>query len=113
MRDEDTVNAQLHVVTSLTLVELSECCGLSEMELKELVDYKALMPIDTSASQNLFDVQWLEPLRRAAKMRTDFDLDIFTVAIVLENLARIEKLEKQVQSLQSLMPAYLCAQVSD
>jgi chaperone modulatory protein CbpM len=36
-------------------------------------------------------------------MRSDFDLDIFTVAILLDNLNRIEALERQVHSLQALL----------
>jgi chaperone modulatory protein CbpM len=47
------------------------------------------------------------PLRSAAKLRFDFDLDIFTVAIVLGNLNRIELLERQVQSLLALVPTQL------
>jgi chaperone modulatory protein CbpM len=47
------------------------------------------------------------PLRTAAKLRQDFDLDLFTVAILLGNLSRIEILQRQVQQLQALLPARL------
>jgi chaperone modulatory protein CbpM len=40
-------------------------------------------------------------------MRADFDLDIFTVAILLGNFNRIEVLERQVHSLQALLPPQL------
>jgi chaperone modulatory protein CbpM len=42
-------------------------------------------------------------------MRLDFDLDIFTVAILLGNLNRIEVLERQVHSLQALLPPQMRA----
>jgi chaperone modulatory protein CbpM len=37
-------------------------------------------------------------------MRVDFDLDIFTVAMLLGHLNRIEVLERQVISLKALLP---------
>jgi chaperone modulatory protein CbpM len=45
-------------------------------------------------------------MRTAAKLRLDFDLDLFTVAILLEKLIQIELLERQVQALQALVPAH-------
>ena len=47
------------------------------------------------------------PLRVAGKLRVDFDLDLFTVAILLGHLNRIEVLQRQVQQLQALLPAHL------
>jgi chaperone modulatory protein CbpM len=47
------------------------------------------------------------PLRAVAKLRMDFDLDLFTVAILLEKLRQIALLERQVQSLQALVPDHL------
>jgi len=46
-------------------------------------------------------------LRAASKLRLDFDLDLFTVAILLGNLNRIEVLERQVHSLQALLPPHM------
>lgn len=88
---------------TVTLTELSHCCGLSEAELDELIDYCALVPVTTSNPERIFSAQWVTPLRHASKMRIDFDLDLFTVAIVLGNLHRIEILERQVCSLQALL----------
>ena len=89
---------------TVTLTELSECCGMSEAELDELIDYCALMPLAASQQERSFSAQWVVPLRTASKLRLDFDLDIFTVAILLGNLHRIEMLERQVQSLQAQLP---------
>jgi chaperone modulatory protein CbpM len=94
---------------TVTLTELSQCCGMSESELDELVDYCALVPV-TPANQNVvFSAHWVVPLRAASQLRLDFDLDLFTVAIVLGNLNRIEVLERQVHSLQALVPQHLQA----
>jgi chaperone modulatory protein CbpM len=80
---------------------------MSEAELNELVDYCALVPVAPSNQQRAFSANLVVPLSTASKMRADFDLDIFTVAILLGNLNRIEALERQVHSLQALLPPEL------
>jgi len=89
---------------TVTLTELSHCCGLSVAELEELVDYCALVPVAKAEPVRAFSAEWVTPLRHASKLRADFDLDLFTVAILLDNLTRIEVLERQVHSLQALLP---------
>lgn len=49
----------------------------------------------------------MTPLRTAGKLRSDFDLELFTVALLLGHLNRIETLERQVKSLQALVPAHI------
>ena len=99
--------ASLDTSTVITLTELAQCCGLSAAELDELVDYNALAPLANSAIERTFSAHWVMPLRTAARMRLDFDLDVFTVAILLGKLIQIELLERQVQSLQALLPEHL------
>lgn len=96
----------LDASTTITLSELAECCGLSTDELDELMDYNALVPV-TQTPEPAFSAEWVVPLRAASKLRLDFDLDLFTVAILLGKLIQIELLERQVQSLQALMPGHL------
>lgn len=92
---------------TVTLTELSRCCQMSIEELDELVDYSALIPLTAAAPERVFSAEWVAPLRAAGKMRVDFDLDLFTVAILLGNLNRIELLERQVQQLRALLPERL------
>jgi len=94
---------------TVTQAELSHCCGISEAELDELVDYCALVPVTITSTcmDRAFSAQWVVPLRHVAKLRLDFDLDLFTVAILLGNFNRIEALERQVLSLQALLPPHL------
>ena len=89
---------------TITLSELSGCCGMSEDELNELVDYCALVPIANDMAGRSFSAHWVAPLRSASKLRLDFDLDLFTIAIVLGNLNRIDTLERQIHSLEALLP---------
>lgn len=92
---------------TLTLTELSDCCQMSVAELGELVDYRALPPLVASAPEPVFSAEWVAPLRAAGKLRLAFDLDLFTVAILLGKLQRIEQLERQLQQLQAVLPAHL------
>lgn len=103
-------HAQWRVPDSLetvSLTELSQCCGMTEAELDELVEYCALLPVSPATPERVFSAQWVVPLRNAAKLRGDYDLDMFTVAILLDNLTRIEILERQVHSLQARLPPHM------
>jgi chaperone modulatory protein CbpM len=112
MTPEQTQWLWLDTRDAVSLHELSDCCGVSEPELEELVDYCALVPLNAADPQVSFSAQWVIPLRAAAKLRLDFDLDLFTVAIVLGHLKRIEALERQVLSLQALLPPPLRSHTS-
>jgi chaperone modulatory protein CbpM len=107
MSQESIECFSLDASTTITLSELAQCCGMSAAELDELVDYNALTPMTDSAAGRVFSAHWVVPLRTAAQMRLDFDLDVFTVAILLGKLIQIELLERQVQSLQALLPEHL------
>lgn len=92
---------------TVSLTELSRCCGLTEDELDDLVAYRALLPVSPETPERVFSAQWVMPLRNAARLRVDYDLDMFTVAILLDKLTRIEMLQRQVQTLQARLPAHL------
>jgi chaperone modulatory protein CbpM len=97
----------LDATQTVTISELSRCCGLSTLELDELVEYNALPPLPPAPSQSplmferLFSAEWVVPLREVGKMRQDYDLDLFTVAMLLNHLSRIEVLERKVRSLEA------------
>ena len=84
-----------------TVAELARSCGLGADEVRELVDYGALRPIGLSGTEPVFSVEALPALREAARLRRDFDLDLFAVAILLGYLERIGALERQVHLLQA------------
>lgn len=86
--------------------ELARICGLSVSELDELVDYGALAPLPSDAGEQVFSAECVAPLRKACQLRLDFDLELFSVALLLGYLHRIELLERQVLSLQARLPAH-------
>jgi chaperone modulatory protein CbpM len=89
---------------TVTVTELSRVCGLSAAELDELVEYGALAPLERHQAERAFSAEWVVPLRTAGRLRQDFDLDLFAVAILLGYLNRIEELEREVKSLRARLP---------
>lgn len=92
----------------MTSEQLSGRCGMSMLDMGELVNYSALGPVKNETAQVdipsperwIFSTQCFKPLRAPCKLRSDFDLDIFTVAILLSGLQRIDELEQTIQGMQ-------------
>lgn len=97
----------LDEVQSVSLPELARVCGISTADVDELVEYGALQPLaggPTAADLPLFSADCVTRMRTASKLRLDFDLDLFAVALLLDHIQRIEALEEQVRSLQAQLP---------
>lgn len=89
---------------TVSLAELSRACGMSPAEVDELVEYGVLQPLEPDRQKRLFSAQSITQLRTAGRLRQDFDLDLFAVAMLLGYLDRIEALERQVRSLKAHLP---------
>jgi chaperone modulatory protein CbpM len=89
---------------TITVTELARACTLSAAELDELVGYGALAPLRATAQETLFSAEWVMPLRQAARLRRDLDLDLYAVSILLGFMERIDGLESQLRSLQARVP---------
>ena len=90
----------LHVHREISIVELSECSGVSETELRELVEYGALSPL----SPDQFSAECLVRLRTAVRLRDDLELETTAFALVVSFLKRIEELEARVRELKAQSP---------
>ena len=88
----------------LTLVELCECSGLTEPELRELVDLGALSPHDPGAADWEFPPRSIVIARTACRLRHDFELDTQGLAVAMTLLERIQELEAELQRLQARFP---------
>lgn len=86
---------------TVSIAELSRACGMTLDELAELVDYGALVPLEAHAPERIFNADRVVQLRTVGKLRLDFDLDVFTVAVLIGYLDRIDELERQVRSLRA------------
>ena len=84
---------------SLDLQALSSLCNISPEDVRELVEYGAIKPLNSTELEILFSVDYIKPLQSACQIRHDYDLDLFSVVIFLGFLNRIEELESKVQHL--------------
>jgi chaperone modulatory protein CbpM len=91
----------------MTAPELARCCQLRVDELQELVEYGALEHAGGEGDVLLFASDCLAPLRVASRLRLDFDLDLFTMGLLLGYLRRIDALERQLASLRARLPAHV------
>lgn len=89
---------------SVTLVELAECSGLTESELRELVDMGALEPLQGDAEQWSFGSRCIVAARAASRLRDDFELNASGVAVALSLLERVHELEAEVQRMRARLP---------
>ena len=94
----------LHERLKLALEELCELSGLSETELRELVDCGVLAPIDADARNWAFGADRLVVARGARRLRKDFDLDPNALALVVALLERVHDLEKKLRDLRARLP---------
>ena len=91
----------------LSLEQLADLSGLSESELRQLMEYEALMPVDPQAAALTFKATCLVSARTACRLRNDFDLDTGELALVLSLLDRIRDLESQLREVEVRLPRRL------
>jgi hypothetical protein len=87
-----------------SLPELVELSGSSEVELRELVEYGAITPVNPESPQWVFPGKCLPTVRAACRLRVSFDLEPHGVALVISLLDRIHDLEAQMDSLCAQLP---------
>jgi chaperone modulatory protein CbpM len=94
----------------ITYAELTQVCRISSAELDELVEYGAIVPLQRQGGQLTFSSAYVGSLRTASRLKQDYDLDSFTVALLLEQLNRIEELQREVRYLRAHLPSHLVAE---
>ena len=89
---------------TLGVAELAKVSGISATELDELIEYGALTPVAKAKDERQFQADCVTTLRAAGKLKNDYDLDLFAVALLIDQLRRIETLEAHVRLLQARAP---------
>jgi len=89
-----------------SLEELVERSGVSEVELREFVDYGVIAPVDQLAAQWSFCADCIGVLRTACRLRDNFELGTHQLAFVLALMGRVDDLEAQLRSLTAKMPRH-------
>lgn len=88
----------------LSLAELAGLSGLSEAELRELVDYGVIAPVEPQTEPPAFRADCIVIARTACRLRADFELDVPGLALALTLLGRIHDLEAQLRELSAQFP---------
>ncbi len=86
------------------LAELAERSGLSESQLRELVDYGALAPVDPDAPQWTFQTRSIVAARTACRLYHDFELSPEGLAVVMGLVERVQALEAELRDLRARSP---------
>ena len=88
----------------LSLAQLAGLSGLTEAELRELMDYGVLTPVEPAAESPVFRADCVVTARTACRLRSDFELDMPELALALALLGRIHDLEAQLRALSAQLP---------
>ena len=104
MKSEHTEAVWLTEDTQFSLAQLAELAGIPESEVRELVDYGAVTPVNPEASPWIFNGKCLLTIRTASRLRVSFDLEPHGVALIVSLLERIHDLEAQLCSLRAQFP---------
>lgn len=94
----------LHRYDQFSQEEICDLSGLSAAELRELVDYGILAPIDPEARTWTFSADRLTVARSAARLRKDFSLDLEGLALTVSLLERVRELEDELRQLRARLP---------
>jgi chaperone modulatory protein CbpM len=104
MQPDPTEAVWLDSDREFSLAELSEVSGLSEAELRELVDYGALVPTNPRAEQWTFGASFVLVVQTAGRLRDDLELEPHALALALTLIDRIRELEAKLRDLRAQLP---------
>ena len=90
--------------TQFSLAQLAELAGVHESDVRELVEYGAVTPVDPESLPWIFNGRCLLTIRTACRLRVSFDLEPHGVALIVSLLDRIHDLEAQLGSLRAQTP---------
>ena len=87
-----------------SIADLEQCSGLSQAELRELVDYGALEPNNPQEAEWSFSGDIVVTVQAAGRLRDDLELDAQALALALTLIKRIRELEAQIGNLRAQLP---------
>ena len=93
----------IETLDHLSGLQLANLCGLQLSEVQDLVDYGALQCTFARDGLDYFDGASLSHLLVACKQRRDYDLDLFSVVIVVQYLREIADLKMQLSQFQAML----------
>lgn len=84
----------MQYLANIELKEAASLCQLNEAEFNELLEYGAITVIKNELNGACISGNCIDTLQKAAQIRRDFALDLFTMAILMNYIQKITDLEK-------------------
>lgn len=106
MKHERSDDLWLDEQLEVSFVELAKLSGLSEAELRDLVDSGALIPNNPREMPWTFSGRYVVTVRSVCRLRDDFDLDANALSLSLLMLERIHELETELCELRAKAPRF-------
>jgi chaperone modulatory protein CbpM len=78
--------------------QLAEASGLAIEEVTDLIECGVIVPIDQNEQPKQFCLHTITTVKTARRLRDDFQLDRYGVALALTLLRRIDELEGRIQA---------------
>lgn len=88
----------------ISVADLADLSGFSEGELRELVEYGALLPLNPGDTEWMFAGHCTVTVAIAGRLRHDFELDAQALALALTLVGRVRQLEAELRQLRVLIP---------
>jgi hypothetical protein len=107
MKSQPRNPSWLEASEQLSLSQLAHQSGFSAGELVELLKCGAIRPLQIDSEEPMFSPACVSSFRKVRTLRTDHDLDLFTVGVLIGNMRRIEELEQEVRTLKAHMPHHV------
>lgn len=86
---------------AISFTQLTELSGLSEQELRELVENGVFVPLDKKDKQWTFTADYAVTARTVHRLRNDLDLDAHGLTAALTLLERVRLLEAEQQGIRT------------
>lgn len=104
MRPDADETAWMSDHSRVSLAELAALSGLPDTMLVELVECGALAPLQEDGDKWTFSARCVITVRKAGRLRNDFDLDANALAVAMSFLERIHELEDQLHAARAQIP---------
>jgi chaperone modulatory protein CbpM len=91
---------------SVSISDLVDLSGLTEDEVRELVDVGALAPSNLQEVPWTFSADCVVTVRKASRLRDDLELDSHALVLALTLLEQIRILEAEVARLRAQLPTF-------
>ena len=104
MKTQLTEVLWLEAHPDIPLAELAALSGLSAAELQALTDYGVLRPVDAQAQEPSYRAGCVVTARAAFRLRRDMELNTEGLALVMQLLEQVQRLEAQLGELKARSP---------